>query len=1525
VSTPRHHTEWLGLIDQSGPFLSLPVLLRVFPQGLDMVDGDLRRGLAQAYAEWQASGEGGAPDPVLHQAWIRFVLEEVLDLPEAALLRDQSLPPALRLNRTEEGEVLRPDLALVAPAVGGVVEAPVEANPTPDLFGDAAPQAGAEAAAQATAQMSALPDSSSAAGQAPPGDLGTTADQAPRQSGRTRLLIQTWPVHQRLDRTVPGRFWKASPAARMADLLRAADVPLGLVTNGEDWLLIYAPRDVETASYATWHASLWREEPLTLRALVSLLGARRFFGVPPEDGLAALFAESAEHQQDVTEQLGAQVLAAVEILIQSIDRLDKERGRALLAGYSVTRLYEAGLTVMMRLVFLLFAEERFLLPADNPIYAQHYAVSTLGGQLREVADQQGEELLERRYDAWNRLLALFRLIYAGSEAQDLRLPAYGGHLFDPDAFPFLEGRPAGSRWLETPSVSSSSQPLAIHNRTVLHLLEALQTLELATPGGGPAQARRLSFRALTEENIGSVYEGLLDHTARRTPEPVLGLTAAGNGTVHLALAELETLREQGIDPLAAALKQQTKRSLAALRRAVTLPEEGAQANGQPDTANAADAREHSRLRTACDNDDALQARVLPFAALLRADSLGYPVVISAGSVFVSAGQDRRSSGTHYTPPELTEPMVRHALDPLVYAGLAEGVPPSRETLRPPAEILALKVCDLACGSGAFLVQACRYLADKLVAAWERLEAEHPGEVVIAPDGMLAGERPPSCPIPSDPEERRLVARRLVADRCLYGVDVNPLAVEMAKLSLWLATLQRDRPFTFLDHALVAGDSLLGVAGLDELTAFYIDGSGQQRLQPHADALLDAAAKRAELAAIPDNSLDQVESKALLLADAEEDVRQTRLLADLVTGAKLAAAAQKRTSADDLLQTAALLDLGAMEQQAADWLDGRRPLHWPLAFPEVFLRGQPNPPAPDQAQRHPVGAASSRDQAVTNPPPEPKADANRGRRPLPQPPPAPAKPPGFDAFIGNPPFMGGKKISGSLGKSYREYLSGVIGRGVKGNADLCAYFFLRAARLLRPGGMAGLLATNTIAQGDTREVGLDQLTERGLAIPRAIPSRKWPGGASLEVAHVWLHRSPEGRAWQAGWTLNDQPVSGITAYLAEPGAVIGLPKRIAANAQISFQGSVVLGTGFLLDECQAKRLLLDEERHRDCVFPYLSGEDLNSRPFQDPSRWVINFQDWPLSRSIEGSWASADAVLRKEWLQKGRVPADYPDPVAADYPILLDLVEARVKPQRAKSKRSNYRERWWRFAERCPGLYAAISGKQRTLVIPETTKYCAFSFCSASLVFSHMTKVIALDTAAEFALLNSSVHEIWTRKHSSTLETRLKYVTTDAFETFPFPNNLTDLEAIGERYYSHRQQIMQARQEGLTKTYNRFHDPAETSADIAELRALHVEMDQAVAAAYGWDRSPGALDLGHGFHDTKQGLRYTLSEPARREVLDRLLRLNHERYAEEVIAGLHDKGAGKRARSAAAKSRGRSKRTRDKARAIRDLFSQEPTP
>ena len=117
----------------------------------------------------------------------------------------------------------------------------------------------------------------------------------------------------------------------------------------------------------------------------------------------------------------------------------------------------------------------------------------------------------------------------------------------------------------------------------------------------------------------------------------------------------------------------------------------------------------SRFRSACQGDEALWHRVQPFAGLVRLDTCGYPVVIPQGSVFVTAGTDRRSSGTHYTPRELTDPIVKYTLEPLVYVGPAEGLPKAEWKLKPARELLELKICDMACGSGAFLVQACRYL------------------------------------------------------------------------------------------------------------------------------------------------------------------------------------------------------------------------------------------------------------------------------------------------------------------------------------------------------------------------------------------------------------------------------------------------------------------------------------------------------------------------------------------------------------------------------------------------------------------------------------------------------------------------------------------------------------------------------------------------------------------------------------------------------------------------------------------------
>jgi hypothetical protein len=1353
MSIAREHAEWLSLIEVSGPFLSLPVLMKVFPQGLEKEDQEpeLRRMLRMAYDEWADNQVGLHPDLAIHRQWLRFVLANVLEMPPEVLAEGQALPPGLRAYIPEQGEALLPDIAVIAPD-----------------------------------------------------------DHTPR------LLIALYPAGQDLEKAVPGTHWKASPSTRMMEMLRRTGVRLGLVTNGERWMLVDAPLN-ETTGFASWYAALWLEEPPTLRAFRSLLSVRRFFGVPDNETLEALLSESAKNQQEVTDQLGYQVRRAVEVLVQSLDRIDKDRNRTLLRNVTVSDLYEAALTVMMRLVFLLSAEERGLLLLGELLYDRYYAVSTLQAQLREQADQSGEEVLERRYDAWSRLLATFRVVYGGVEHQDLRLPAYGGNLFDPDRYPFLEGRATGTSWHDTPAA-----PLAINNRTVLHLLEALQFLQVKVQNGGPAERRRLSFRALDVEQIGHVYEGLLDHTARRATQPVIGLAGSISKESEVALDTLEGLAAKGDDALLEFLVEQTGRTSNALKNTL---------------ANSPIPRRFSRadLLTACDNRQELFERVLPFAGLLRTDTFGKPVVITADSVYVTQGSDRRSTGTHYTPRSLTEPIVQHALDPLVYIGPAEGKPPEEWQLRPASEIFNLKVCDFAMGSGAFLVQVCRYLAEKLVEAWDNDGQASLELPQTTPEGQLSTGALHEMLLPREADERLALAMRLVAEHCIYGVDKNPLAVEMAKLSLWLITLSKNKPFTFLDHALRCGDSLLGV-NLQQLTSWSMDVNRSVTkarqtvwIEPLIKDALDTALKlRRWISTISDNSVSDIETKQRLLVEAEEAMELIKLGADLLVATALCDTRRQALLQDTLhieytvmvsayqeARQQKFTPIGQAESRDAflklrkevdNLLNGRLPFHWPLEFPEVLAIG-----LEDEC--------------------------------------------GFSAIVSNPPFQGGQKITGALGTNYRDYLVEHLANGKRGSADLCAYFFLRASQLMREGGMCGLLATNTIAQGDTREVGLEQIVKAGWTIPRAIPSRKWPGAAALEVAHIWLRSSD----WNGPNFLGEKQVMSINPFLTPSRRVQGKPYQLMHNMGKSFQGSTILGMGFVLKPEEAQTLIEQNLHNREVLFPYLSGEDLNSRPDQLPSRWVINFRDWPLEQ-------------------------------AETYPECMKIVREKVKPERIKNNREVYRQRWWQYAEKRPTLYSRIADMQRVLVCPRVTKYPSFCFVSTKQVFMEKIYIFLFDHDRYLALLNSTLHETWAREFSATLGgyTNLQYAPTDCFENFPFPVDLQCLEGIGERYYHHRQSIMLARQEGLTKTYNRFHDPQERSEDIVQLRALHEEMDEAVARAYGWDD----LDLGHGFHVTKQGLRYTISEEARREVLGRLLLLNHERYAEEVALGLHEKGAKK---------------------------------
>ncbi len=1368
MSIARQHAEWLSLIEVSGPFLSMPVLLNVFPQGLekDEQEAELRRTLRMAYDEWADNQAGVRPEPAIHFEWLRFVLANVLEMPRGVLAEGQALPPGLRAYIPEHGETLLPDMALISPD-----------------------------------------------------------DHQPH------LLIKLYPAGQDLDKSVAGLHWKASPATRMMELLRRTGVRLGLVTNGERWMLVDAPPN-ETTGFASWYAALWLEEPITLRAFRSLLGVRRFFGVPDDETLEAMLTKSASNQQEVTDQLGYQVRRAVEMLVQSLDRIDKDRNRRLLGNVSEADLYEAALTVMMRLVFLLSAEERGLLLLGELLYDRNYAVSTLQALLREQADLSGEEVLERRHDAWSRLLAIFRVVYGGVEHQDMRLPAYGGHLFDPDRYPFLEGRTPGTSWQETPA-----EPLAINNRTALHLLEALQFLQVKVPGGGPTERRRLSFRALDIEQIGHVYEGLLDHTARRATTPVLGLFGSIANESEVALGSLEQLGKQGEQALIDFLEEQTGRTLNAIKNALTV-------SPMPRRFSRAD------LMAACDNNPALFERVLPFAGLLRTDTFDKPVVITADSVYVTQGSDRRTTGTHYTPRSLTEPIVQHTLDPLVYTGPAEGKPQEEWQLRPAAEILDLKVCDMAMGSGAFLVQACRYLSEKLVEAWENVAQSLPNKpdmLQIAPEGQASRGEVSETLLANEAEERLAFARRLVCERCLYGVDKNPLAVEMAKLSLWLITLSKNQPFTFLDHALRRGDSLLGV-NLQQLTGWSMDAvrtHEQARqtvwIEPLIKDALDTALNlRRQIRALPEHDVRDIEAKARLLAEAEEAMELVKLGADLLIATALCdskrqallqdtlhadytvlvsayqEARQQRFTAAGKAESRAAFDKLRKEVDAL--LNGRRPLHWPLEFPEVFAEGK-------EEER------------------------------------------GFAGIVSNPPFQGGSKITGVLGTDYRDYLVGYVANGKRGNADLCAYFFLRACQLVSKEGQCGLLATNTIAQGDVREVGLDQVTAMGYTIPRAVSSRKWPGTAALEVAHVWLRRGD----WLGLYMLDEKPVEGITSFLMEQVSVERKPHPLLHSMGKSFIGSFVLGMGFVLEPWEAQTLILKNPGNQEVLFPYLNGEDVNSLPDQSPSRWIINFQDWPL-----------------EW--------------AETYPDCIAIVREKVKPERELiSYDRKLSKLWWQYKRRCQALYDAIREMKRALVIPRVSKYMICAWEPTSIIYSDATVVIASDSDADFAIIQNTFHGNWVRYCGSSLRNDQRYTPSDCFETFPFPNNRQDLEDIGKSYSEHRQSIMLTRQEGLTKTYNRFHDPEEITEDIVKLRELHKEMDEAVARVYGWD----GLELGHGFHETKQGLRYTISEEARREVLGRLLRLNHERYTEEVAMGLHEKGAKKGKRNGRGNGTGKS--------------------
>jgi hypothetical protein len=1014
-------------------------------------------------------------------------------------------------------------------------------------------------------------------------------------------------------------------------------------------------------------------------------------------------------------------------------------------------LYEGLLAVLMRLVFVLYAEDRDLLPSRTDgrakeIYETSYSVRGLYATLVEDAALNPDTMDERR-GGWGRLLALFRLIHKGHKTHFVQ--ARGGKLFDPDEFPFLEGR------------AKKDEPgriLNVSDGCLLRILEGLMTLRVR---GG--ERERLSYRALDVEQIGSVYETVMGFTVEAARSRVLAIRAGKNNKTPVFVALDELLVRKSKDRIKELKENAGRGQISAAQSKVI------------ETATSVD-----ELAAALDS---------------IVDERGSPrhAIAPAGSPILQPTDERRRTGSHYTPRSLTAPIVKYAVEP-AFERLGEDATPD--------QVLDLKVCDPAMGSGAFLVEACRIIGERLVKAWEKHEDKKPT-------------------IPAD-EDEELHARRLVAQRCLYGVDKNPRAVDLARLSLWLATLARDHEFTFLDHALKCGDSLVGLTTAQIAAATWDNSKTALPLfrQLVKDRVAEGLRARAEIQGAPDDTtraIQETRHRAL-----EGRLAPIRVMGDAVISAffgadKPRAREKKRAEVESWLS-------GSLEGQseklnaAASYLrEGEHPIppfHWELEFPEVFTR------------------------------------ANSG----------------FDAIVGNPPFLGGKRISEELGETYNSWAAAIEPSGSM-NADLVAHFFRQSFLLINKFGSFGLIATNTIKQADTREASLDTIARRGGHIFRAVRRLVWPGDAAVIVSVVHVSKSDVSRC-----EIDGKTVKSISPFLVE-GDLIGKPQALSANSKLAFNGSMVLGAGFLFDDAGAEKgacLPVDyvnkfdnAAKGKSFIFPYISGEDINNVPTDKCKRYIIDFGDM---RESEAKAAS---------------------------PELFEILEKFVREDRQLQKRKDLRDRWWQFAYRKSSVYTKIRVYPDVLTCAyAASPHMAFRFFPTNVVFSNTVCVIAFHKKCQFCVLQSRPHEIWARFFASSMKDDLRYTPSDCFETFPFPigfDTSSELETTGYAYHEHRAALMISHNEGMTKIYNRFHARRDISEDIGRLRGLHAEIDRAVLRAYGWNDladsgAPIFLDETNEDDHTYQGRLFYPSD-FRDEVLARLLALNAERAAAERAAGL----------------------------------------
>ena len=867
-------------------------------------------------------------------------------------------------------------------------------------------------------------------------------------------------------------------------------------------------------------------------------------------------------------------------------------------------------------------------------------------------------------------------------------------------------------------------------------------------------------------------------------------------------------------------------------------------------------------------------------------------------IFVK-GIGRSSSGSHYTPDELVQPLIKHSLeyiieDKLKEAATIQGFTTSKDNENPLSlrerdrvrvglsldvtnkekALLSIKVCDVACGSGHILLNAARRIAVELAR-------------------IRTGEDQPSPPAFRE-------AVRDVIQHCIYGVDKNPLAVELCKVALWLEAHNSGEPLHFLDHHIKCGDAIVGLGHIEELQKGIAEEACKRLPGDDKDVcaslrkinkaernnqlsldfegtvtgqIKDIAGLFKRFSDLPERTPEEIEEKrkAYLKLTSGGDWFRLKTLSDIQV-------AQFFIPKDKENQTKIITD-GTYRQYMAGI---KQPLpqaiatvvavasekkffHWFLEFPEVFA---------------PLYSSPS------------QGEAERG---------------GFDCILGNPPYLGGSKISGFFGNRYLNFIKEYY-HPAEGLTDLIAYFFRRIFSVIAPNSFFALITTNSVYQGDSRQASLDQIYMQDGIINFAIRSVKWPGQAKIIVSLLSVVK---------GNYLTKKYIDGIRVdYISQylDSQISTKPFPLVANKNSCFIGSSFLGKGFVINKSEYEALKAGDINN-EILFPTYNGDDLNNLPEITPNSYVIYFSDWDFERVMK-------------------------------FENIANFLKQKVLPERLESKQKQYVDTWWRFKRPTVELYKAISGLKRHLVTSLTTRYLNFSYNSSFSIYSHAVGVVSSDKFWIYSILQSTFHSEWAAKEGSSLANTIRYTPSDCFETFPFPPNLTPeqeakLEAIGEKYHEHRRQAMLYLQIGLTKTYNLFHkndlsfsdiekvskvrgsshpsplpspargegirnmsvDKGEGEAsprsekgyhDIIKLRELHVQMDNDVLSAYGWTD----MNLTHDFYEVdylpeNDRIRFTISPNARKEILKRLLDLNHKIHEEEVKTGLWEKKKAKK--------------------------------